>query len=77
MVVFDDEERHAGALALDLHRRLERLGVYEPERRAWLPHLTVVRFRRPARLAPVRTTVGNVISHLLGRRPRLLSYLGA
>jgi DNA repair protein RecO (recombination protein O) len=31
----------------------------------------------PARLAPVRTTVGNVISHLLGRRPRLLPYLGA
>jgi DNA repair protein RecO (recombination protein O) len=31
----------------------------------------------PARLAPVRTTVGNIISHLLGRRPRLLPYLGA
>ena len=30
----------------------------------------------PKTLAPVRTTVGNVISHLLGRRPRLLTYLG-
>lgn len=30
----------------------------------------------PATLAPVRTTLGNVISHLLGRRPRLLPYLG-
>ena len=30
----------------------------------------------PATLAPVRTTVGHVISHLLGRRPRLLPYLG-
>ena len=36
----------AAALAADLHGRLERLGVYEPERRPWLPHLTVVRFRR-------------------------------
>ena len=30
----------------------------------------------PAALAPVRTTLGQVISHLLGRRPRLLPYLG-
>jgi len=30
----------------------------------------------PATLAPVRTTVGNVISHLLGRRPRLLPFIG-
>ncbi len=30
----------------------------------------------PATLAPVRTTLGTVISHLLGRRPRLLPYLG-
>lgn len=31
----------------------------------------------PANLAPVRTTVGNLVSHQLGRRPRLLPYLGA
>jgi DNA repair protein RecO (recombination protein O) len=31
----------------------------------------------PASLAPVRTTVGNLVSHQLGRRPRLLPYLGA
>jgi DNA repair protein RecO (recombination protein O) len=30
----------------------------------------------PAAMAPVRTTLGQVISHLLGRRPRLLPYLG-
>jgi DNA repair protein RecO (recombination protein O) len=30
----------------------------------------------PAMLSPVRTTVGNVISHLLGHRPRLLPFLG-
>jgi DNA repair protein RecO (recombination protein O) len=30
-----------------------------------------------AALAPARATVGAVVSHLLGRRPRLLPYLGA
>jgi DNA repair protein RecO (recombination protein O) len=30
----------------------------------------------PRTLGPVRTTLGLVISHLLGRRPRLLPYLG-
>jgi DNA repair protein RecO (recombination protein O) len=29
-----------------------------------------------ATLAPVRATLGSIISHLLGRRPRLLAYLG-
>jgi 2'-5' RNA ligase len=46
MLELDDEAGAAAALAADLHARLERLGVYEPERRRWLPHLTVVRFRR-------------------------------
>lgn len=52
MLVLDDEEERAAQLAGDLHGRLERLGVYERERRPWLPHLTVVRFRRPPRLRP-------------------------
>lgn len=30
----------------------------------------------PTALVPIRTTLGQVISHLLGRRPRLLPYLG-
>jgi RNA 2',3'-cyclic 3'-phosphodiesterase len=60
MLVFDDEEGRAGRLAADLHARLERLGVYEPERRPWLPHLTVVRFRRPPRLAPALPDLGPV-----------------
>jgi DNA repair protein RecO (recombination protein O) len=30
----------------------------------------------PANLGPVRATVGAVVSHLLGRRPRMLPYLG-
>jgi 2'-5' RNA ligase len=52
MVVFDDKDGAGAALAADLGLRLERLGVYKPERRQWLPHLSVVRFRRAPRLAP-------------------------
>ena len=60
MLVCEDLAARAGALAGDLHRRLELLGVYEPERRAWLPHLTVARFRRPPRLAPPLPELGEV-----------------
>jgi RNA 2',3'-cyclic 3'-phosphodiesterase len=52
MLTFDDEEGRAAALAADLHGRLEALGVYEPERRRWLPHVTVLRFRERPRLQP-------------------------
>jgi len=58
MLVLDDEDGRAGAFADDLHERLEALGVYRRERRDWLPHLTVGRFReRPwLRLDPPRGT---------------------
>ena len=52
MLTFDDEDRRAAAFAADLHERLAALGVYEPERRTWLPHVTVLRFRRRPRLQP-------------------------
>jgi 2'-5' RNA ligase len=52
MLVCDDEGGRATSLAGDLHARLERLGVYERERREWLPHLTVIRFRERPRLQP-------------------------
>ena len=52
MLTFDDDAGRAAALATDLHRRLEQLGVYERERRKWLPHVTVVRFRERPRLRP-------------------------
>ena len=52
MVVLDDPAGEAGRLAERLHARLERLGVYERERRPWLPHVTVVRFRERPRLSP-------------------------
>ena len=52
MLVCDDRDGRAGALADDLFGRLEALGVYERERRPWLPHVTVTRFRKPLGLEP-------------------------
>jgi 2'-5' RNA ligase len=60
MLVLDDEEGRAAALAIDLHERLERLGVYEREKRPWLPHATVVRFRERPRLDPPLPDLGAV-----------------
>jgi 2'-5' RNA ligase len=61
MIVFDDLTGAATALAADLHGRLERLGVYERERRQWLPHVTVARFREPLRLRPPLPDVGEIV----------------
>jgi 2'-5' RNA ligase len=58
MLVLDDEGGRATALADDVHGRLERLGVYEREARAWLPHVTVVRFRERPRLRPPLPDLG-------------------
>jgi 2'-5' RNA ligase len=52
MLVLEDEGGRAAALADDLQTRLEALGVYRRERRSWLPHLTVARFREPKGLRP-------------------------
>lgn len=60
MLVFDDLDGRAAALAEDLHRRLERLGAYERERRLWLPHVTVLRFRERPRLEPPLPDLGAV-----------------
>ena len=60
MLVFDDREGHATRIAEDVHGRLAQLGVYEPERRPWLPHLTVVRFRTRPRLQPPIPELGPV-----------------
>jgi RNA 2',3'-cyclic 3'-phosphodiesterase len=57
MLVLSDEDERAGRLAHDLHARLERIGVYEPEKRRWLPHVTVLRFRSPPRLQPPLPTL--------------------
>lgn len=52
MVVFEDVGGAGAALAADLESRLERLGVYRPEGRPWLAHVTVLRFRERPRLHP-------------------------
>jgi 2'-5' RNA ligase len=62
MLTCADEAGRAAALAVDLHERLERLGVYERERREWLPHVTVVRFRERPRLRPPLPDLGPVVT---------------
>jgi 2'-5' RNA ligase len=61
MLTFDDEGGRAGALAGDLHERLEELGVYRREERPWLPHLTVLRFRERPRLRLRLPELGSVV----------------
>ncbi len=56
MLVFDGPSD----VAEEVQRRLAELGVYEPERRPWLPHVTVLRFRRPPGLAPDPPELGEV-----------------
>jgi 2'-5' RNA ligase len=58
MVVLADEGGAATAVADELAGRLARLGVYHPEQRPWLPHVTVVRFRERPRLAPPPPDLG-------------------
>jgi 2'-5' RNA ligase len=52
MLVLEDELGHAAALAHNVQERLEGLRVYARERRVWLPHLTVARWREPPGLHP-------------------------
>jgi 2'-5' RNA ligase len=61
MLVFDDVDGHAGRFAVDVFDRLERLSVYERERRPWLPHVTVLRFRQAPRLRPSLPALGDVV----------------
>jgi 2'-5' RNA ligase len=62
MIVLSDEGGRATRLANRVFKRLERLGVYERERREWLPHVTVVRFRERPRLQPSVPELGRVMS---------------
>jgi 2'-5' RNA ligase len=52
MLVLADESGRATDLAERVQQGLEHLGVYERERRPWLPHVTVLRFRERPRLSP-------------------------
>jgi 2'-5' RNA ligase len=52
MVALGDPSGRATSLADRVQRGLERLGVYQRERRPWLAHVTVLRFRERPRLDP-------------------------
>lgn len=60
MVVLDDEDSRATGIAEAVGEGLERLGVYEREGRRWLPHVTVLRFRRAPRMRPAAPDLGEV-----------------
>jgi 2'-5' RNA ligase len=60
MIVYGDPGGAGAALAADLAGRLERLGVYRPEQRPWLPHVTVARFRERPQLTPPPPDLGEV-----------------
>jgi 2'-5' RNA ligase len=79
MLVLDDEGGAGALMAADLHARLERLGAYRAERRPWLPHLTVLRFRSRPGLRPqppaLRTFVPSDAAAYLSRlRPTGAQY---
>ena len=61
MIVLDDRAARAAALAARLHARLAELGVYRPERRPWLAHVTVLRFRARPRLEPPLPEMGTFV----------------
>jgi RNA 2',3'-cyclic 3'-phosphodiesterase len=61
MIVLADEEGRAERLARRLWEGLERLALYERERRPWRPHVTVARFRERPRLSPPVPELGRVV----------------
>jgi 2'-5' RNA ligase len=61
MVVLDDPGGGSVRLAERLHGALEELGVYRRERRPWLPHVTVLRFRSRPRLSPPLPRTGTFV----------------
>jgi 2'-5' RNA ligase len=58
MLVLSDPSGRAASLADRVQRGLESLGVYERERRPWLPHITVIRFREQPKLDPPVPAIG-------------------
>jgi 2'-5' RNA ligase len=62
MIVLEDTGGVGAPLAADLGKRLERLGVYRPEARPWLPHVTVLRFRERPRLRLSPPAIENIRS---------------
>jgi 2'-5' RNA ligase len=51
---------HAGTLVGELERRLTGLGIELRSRRPWRPHVTVIRFRERAGLAPALPNIRSI-----------------
>jgi RNA 2',3'-cyclic 3'-phosphodiesterase len=58
MLRLKDRDLHAHDFAQDVGRRLALRGLYEPEARRWLPHVTVLRFKTPPHLRPELPALG-------------------
>jgi RNA 2',3'-cyclic 3'-phosphodiesterase len=58
MLVLEDQTGEAGRVAARLFDGLEALAVYEREKRPWLAHVTVLRFRSRPRLDPPLPDLG-------------------
>jgi 2'-5' RNA ligase len=74
MVELEDVGGGATALAVDVQTRLETLGLYRRESRPWLPHVTVLRFRKREGLVPAPP---NICSIHVVRSALYRSILGA
>jgi RNA 2',3'-cyclic 3'-phosphodiesterase len=62
MIVLGDHEQRGAWLAERVFEGLEELGVYQREKREWLPHVTVARFRERPRLSPPLPPLDQVMS---------------
>jgi 2'-5' RNA ligase len=61
MLTLDDAEGRAAAIQSRLSGCLEQLGAYRPERRPWLPHVTVARYRTRPRRSPELPETGTIV----------------
>jgi len=61
MLVLAERESAAARLAGRLHGALEAHGLYRPEARPWLPHVTMLRFRTRPRLRPPLPETGTFV----------------
>ena len=61
MLVLADQGGAATGLAHRCHAGLEALGVYRPEARRWLPHVTLLRFSERPRLEPPLPGTGTFV----------------
>ena len=61
MLVLADQGGAATGLAHRCHAGLEALGVYRPEARRWLPHVTLLRFRERPHLEPPLPGMGTFV----------------